>query len=70
MAYKDLQYSLRKFESNVRSHIARKNPLQSADTLPLVMWIAEERLMLKMMRLSAEHRLRTAQAFEKWIGQQ
>ena len=67
MTFKDLHYSLGKFKTDVRSQLARKNPLQKPDTKALSMWIFEERNDLKAMRVSAYHRDETTKSFLDWI---
>ncbi|KAI9262168.1 hypothetical protein BDA99DRAFT_69535 [Phascolomyces articulosus] len=69
MTFKDLHYSLGKFKTDVRSQLARKNPLQNQDTKALSMWIFEERNDLKAMRVSAYHRNETTKAFLDWIDE-
>ncbi|KAI9491224.1 hypothetical protein BDB00DRAFT_744466, partial [Zychaea mexicana] len=69
MTFKDLHYSLGKFKTDVRSQLARKNPLQKPDTKALSMWIFEERNDLKAMRVSAYHRAETSKSFADWIDE-
>ena len=69
MAFKDLHYSLGKFKTDVRSQLARNNPMQKPDTKALSMWIFEERNDLAAMRVSAYHRVETTKSFTGWIDE-
>ncbi|KAL0075645.1 Eisosome component PIL1-domain-containing protein [Phycomyces blakesleeanus] len=53
---KDLQYSLSRLTTDVRTQMVRNNPLQRQDTKALSMWIYKERTDLASMRsLSYQH---------------
>ncbi|KAI8367629.1 Eisosome component PIL1-domain-containing protein [Radiomyces spectabilis] len=70
MNFKDLQYSLGKLTTDVRSQIARNNPLQKQDTKTLSLWIFGERNDLATMRTSAYQRSETNKVFKQWTKEE
>ncbi|KAH8554360.1 Eisosome component PIL1-domain-containing protein [Umbelopsis sp. PMI_123] len=56
MAFRDLQHSLGKLTSEVRTQIARNNPLQNEETKNISMWIFQERnILAETKTLAYEH---------------
>ncbi|SAM06274.1 hypothetical protein [Absidia glauca] len=66
MNFKDLQFSLGKLSSDVKSHMAKKNPLHKQDTKALSVWIFQERNDLATMRTLAYRRGETNKSFREW----
>jgi hypothetical protein len=66
MNFKDLQFSLGKLSSDVKSHMAKKNPLYKNDTKVLSVWIFQERNDLATMRTLAYRRGETNTSFREW----
>ncbi|KAI8079687.1 uncharacterized protein B0P05DRAFT_445908, partial [Gilbertella persicaria] len=67
MNFKDLQYNIGKLTTNVKSQVARNNPLQSQDTRSLNLWLFEECNDLAFMKKTAYHHGETNKAFLEWI---
>lgn len=67
MNFKDLQFNIGKLTTNVKSQVARNNPLQNHDTRSLNLWLFEERNDLSFMRTTAYHHAETNKAFLEWI---
>ncbi|KAG0171639.1 hypothetical protein DFQ28_000656 [Apophysomyces sp. BC1034] len=70
MNFKDLQVAWGNLGNEVRTQIARNNPLQRQDTKAISMWIFEERNDLAAMRTMAHHRRETNKTFEEWLGEE
>ncbi|KAI8327697.1 Eisosome component PIL1-domain-containing protein [Chlamydoabsidia padenii] len=70
MNFKDLQYSIGKLTTDVRSQLARNNPLQKQDTKALSMWIFNERNNLAMMRTLAYQQAETIKVFQQWTKEE
>ncbi|CAO3593341.1 unnamed protein product [Absidia cylindrospora] len=66
MNFKDLQFSLGKLSSDVKSHMAKNNPLHKQDTKALSVWIFQERNDLATMRTLAYRRGETTKSFREW----
>ncbi|KAI8098904.1 Eisosome component PIL1-domain-containing protein [Halteromyces radiatus] len=69
MNFKDLQFSLGKLSSDVKSHMAKNNPLHKQDTKALSVWIFQERNDLATMRTLAYRRRETTKSFREWATQ-
>lgn len=67
MNFKDLQYSIGKFKTDVQSQIAKSNPMQKQDTKSLSMWIFHERNDLASMRTLSYQRAETNRAIQQWV---
>lgn len=67
MNFKDLQYSIGKFKTDVQSQIAKSNPMQKQDTKSLSMWIFHERNDLASMRTLSYQRAETNRAIRQWV---
>ncbi|KAL9541453.1 hypothetical protein MBANPS3_009115 [Mucor bainieri] len=67
MNFKDLQFNIGKLTTNVKSQVARNNPLQNHDTRSLNLWLFEERNDLSFMRTTAYHHAETNKTFLEWI---
>ncbi|KAI9303820.1 hypothetical protein BJ944DRAFT_164758 [Cunninghamella echinulata] len=67
MNFKDLQFSLGKLSSDVKTHIAKKNPLHKQDTKTLSLWIFHERNDLATMKTLAYRKGETNKSFKEWI---
>lgn len=70
MNFKDLQYSIGRLTTDVRSQLARNNPLQKQDTKALSMWIFNERNNLAMMRTLAYQQAETIKVFQQWTKEE
>lgn len=70
MNFKDLQYSIGRLTTDVRSHMARNNPLQKQDTKALSMWIFNERNNLATMRTLAYQQSETIKVFQQWTKEE
>ncbi|KAI8072620.1 hypothetical protein BC940DRAFT_121039 [Gongronella butleri] len=66
MTFKDLQYSFGKFSSDVKSRMAKSNPMHKRDTKALEVWISEERHDLAAMKTLAYHKQNTIKSFRTW----
>ncbi|KAI9283996.1 hypothetical protein BC943DRAFT_280236 [Umbelopsis sp. AD052] len=56
MAFRDFQHSLGKLTSEVKSQIAKNNPLQNEETKKMSMWIFQERnILAETKTLAYEH---------------
>jgi hypothetical protein len=64
---KDLQFNIGKLTTNVKSQVAKNNPLQNQDTRALNLWLFEERNDLSFMKTTAYHHAETNKAFVDWI---
>lgn len=64
---KDLQFNIGKLTTNVKSQVAKNNPLQNQDTRALNLWLFEERNDLSFMKTTAYHHAETNKAFGNWI---
>ncbi|KAI7867878.1 Eisosome component PIL1-domain-containing protein [Spinellus fusiger] len=67
---KDLQYSLGKLTSDVRTSIARSNLLMNQDTKALSMWIYKERNDLAGLRTLAYQRAETNKTLLAWAKEE
>ncbi|CEP08105.1 hypothetical protein [Parasitella parasitica] len=67
MNFKDLQFNIGKLTTNVKSQVAKNNPLQNQDTRSLNLWLFEERNDLAFMKTTAYHHAETNRAFLEWI---
>ncbi|OBZ80274.1 Sphingolipid long chain base-responsive protein PIL1, partial [Choanephora cucurbitarum] len=70
MNFKDLQYSIGKFKTDIHSQIVKSNPLQKQDTKALSLWIFQERNDLASMRTLAYERSETNKALKAWTQQE
>ncbi|KAI9305798.1 hypothetical protein BJ944DRAFT_239335, partial [Cunninghamella echinulata] len=70
MNFKDLQYSIGRLTTDVRSQIVKKNPLQKQDTKSLSMWIYNERNNLASMRTLAYQHSETNKFFQQWTKEE
>ncbi|ORZ10163.1 hypothetical protein BCR42DRAFT_334121 [Absidia repens] len=70
MNFKDLQYSIGRITTDVRSQLARNNPLQNQDTKALSMWIYNERNNLATMRTLAYQQSETIKVFQQWTKEE
>ncbi|CAO3629988.1 unnamed protein product [Cunninghamella blakesleeana] len=70
MNFKDLQYSIGKLTTDVRSRIVEKNPLQKQDTKALSMWIFNERNNLASIRTLAYQYSETNKFFRQWTKEE
>lgn len=70
MNFKDLQFNLGKLTTNVKSQVAKNNPLQNHDTRSLNLWLFEERNDLAYMRTSSYHHAETNKAFLEWVKEE
>ncbi|KAI9028266.1 Eisosome component PIL1-domain-containing protein [Phycomyces nitens] len=64
---KGLQTSWDKIAHDVKSQIARSNPLQHPDTKTLSMWIYEERDTLASIKATAYHHSQANQGLAEWL---
>lgn len=67
MNFKDLQFNIGKLTTNVKSQVAKNNPLQNYDTRSLNLWLFEERNDLAQMRTAGYHHAETNKAFLDWV---
>lgn len=67
MNFKDLQFNIGKLTTNVKSQVAKNNPLQNHDTRSLNLWLFEERNDLAYMRTAGYHHAETNKAFLDWV---
>ncbi|KAI9014405.1 hypothetical protein CLU79DRAFT_767446 [Phycomyces nitens] len=67
---KDLQYSLSRLTTDVRTQMARSNPLQRQDTKALSMWIYKERTDLSAMRSLAYQHSETNRMLMEWATEE
>ncbi|KAI7889685.1 Eisosome component PIL1-domain-containing protein [Mucor mucedo] len=70
MNFKDLQFNIGKLSTNVKSHVAKNNPLQNPDTRALNLWLFEERDDLSNMRTNTYHHAETNKAFLDWVKEE
>ncbi|CAO3589172.1 unnamed protein product [Absidia cylindrospora] len=70
MNFKDFQYSIGRLTTDVRSQLARNNPLQNQDTKALSMWIFNERNNLATMRTLAYQQSETIKVFQQWTKEE
>lgn len=70
MNFKDLQFNIGKLTTNVKSQVAKNNPLQNHDTRSLNLWLFEERDDLSNMRTNAYHHAETNKAFLDWVKEE
>lgn len=70
MAFRDLQFNIGKLTTNVKSQVAKNNPLQNQDTRALNLWLFEERNDLSNMKTTAYHHAETNKAFLEWVKEE
>ncbi|KAI8878844.1 hypothetical protein K501DRAFT_194901 [Backusella circina FSU 941] len=70
MNFKDLQFSIGKLTTDIRSQMARRNPLQSHDTKALNLWVFEERNDVASLKTCNYHHKETDKAFLGWITEE
>jgi hypothetical protein len=70
MNFKDLQFSIGKLTTDIRSQMARRNPLQSHDTKALNLWVFEERNDVASLKTCNYHHKETDKAFLSWITEE
>ncbi|KAI8066113.1 hypothetical protein BDF21DRAFT_345980 [Thamnidium elegans] len=70
MNFKDLQFNIGKLTTNVKSQVAKNNPLQNHDTRSLNLWLFEERNDLAYMRTAGYHHAETNKAFLDWVKEE
>ncbi|KAI8096513.1 Eisosome component PIL1-domain-containing protein [Halteromyces radiatus] len=70
MNFKDLQFSIGRLTTDMRSQLARNNPLQKQDTKALSMWIFNERNNLATMRTLNYQQSETNKVFQQWTKEE